>query len=169
MTVSPPRTPRSRLSLVILPFQDASMATATLHDTDKRSPHRVARTRRGIPIFVREARGLEPLSSSICRRILAASSSSSPLRSSPVVRRNETIPITDDVAWRPLVALGFGQRPPRCFAVHAAEGRPSVLAMTRTSQGSPRTTLVRVEDGRRDGSSRTIGIERNEGSRRFFF
>ena len=66
--------------------------------------------------------------------------------------------VTNDVAWRPLVAFGFGQRPPRCFTVHAAEGRPSVLAVARASQGSPRTTLVRVEDGRRDGSSRTIGI-----------
>ena len=77
---------------------------------------------------------------------------------SSVVRRNEMILVTNDVAWWPLVALGFGQRPPRCFTMHAAEGRPSVLAVARASQGSPRTTLVRVEDGRRDGSSRTIGI-----------
>lgn len=41
--------------------------SATLHDTDERPPHRVARTRRGISRFVRETSGLELLSSSIPR------------------------------------------------------------------------------------------------------
>lgn len=80
---------RSRLSLVILPFQDAPMATATLHDTDRRSSHRVARARRGIRRFVREARRPRATFFLNPRRSSAASSSSSSSGNIPKGRREE--------------------------------------------------------------------------------
>lgn len=53
------------ISLLVFPYQNG-VAVAWLHDMNGRSPHRVARTRRGIRGFVHSAErasGLEPLSS----------------------------------------------------------------------------------------------------------
>jgi len=90
-----------------------------LHDTDRRSPHRVARTRRGIPRFVREASGLEPLSSSIRRE------ESSPLPPPPPLILRECSVVGKNKATRgPTLAARSRVATTCCFRIRPTTARP---------------------------------------------